>query len=289
MARRVVPWAWLASLWYLAGCGGAAPLLHPARTLPVDSVNVGAGVSGQFGSSGVRRAVDRGRSAAGQSLTEPARASAYAEGVLTQALIAPGATPWVAARTGLAENMEAGLTYTGRGLRLDGRYAWPLAEQWTLSVGLGASALLLTPERAEGRSADASSEQNNPRAEIDASAKGWGLDVPALLGYQLLEDFGDVWVGPRLGFERLDGNVRVIDSDPGFLPVDLSGNRIWAGVVAGFSLGIPPLWLRFELTATYHRLSGELKSTDTERPLQFDRIEASGWTLAPSGAIVGKF
>jgi hypothetical protein len=96
--------------------------------LPVDSVNVGAGVSGQFGSSGVRRAVDRGRSAAGQSLTDPARASAYAEGVLTQALIAPGATPWVAARTGVAENMEAGLTYTGRGLRLDGRYAWPLAE-----------------------------------------------------------------------------------------------------------------------------------------------------------------
>lgn len=289
LMARVVLWACFASLGYLTGCGGAAPLLHPAHTLPVDCIDLGAGVSGNFGSAGVRRAVSRGRSAAGQRLMDPARAAEYAEGVLTQALIAPGATPWVAARTGIAENMEVGLTYTGRGLRLDGRHAWPTGEQWALSVGLGASALLLTPERTEGRAEEASVEQSNPQAEFDVSAQGWGLDVPVLLGYRLLDGFGDVWLGPRLGFERLAGDVRVVDTEPGYLEVDMSGNRLWAGLLAGFSLGIPPVWIRFELAATYHHLSGELESADPARPLDFDAVEASGWTFAPSGAIVGKF
>lgn len=289
MARGVVLWACFASLGYLTGCGGAAPLLHPAQTLPVDRVEVGAGVSGNFGSSGVSRAVNRGRSAAGQSLADPARAADYAEGVLVQALIAPGATPWVAARTGVMKDVEAGLTYTGRGLRLDGRHAWAVGEQWTLSAGLGASALITTPERAAGRPEDATAEQSNPYAELEASAKGWGLDVPVLLGYRLLDGFGDLWLGPRLGFERLSGDVRVVDAEPGSLEVDVSGRRLWAGLLAGFSLGIPPVWLRFELTATYHRLSGELKSPDDARLSDSGSLDASGWTFAPSGAIVGKF
>lgn len=289
MARGLALWACFASLGYLTACGGAAPLLHPAQTLPVDRVDVGAGVSGNFGSPDVRRAVTRGRSAAGQSLAEPSRAADYAEGVLTQALLAPGTTPWVAARTGVADNVEVGLTYTGRGLRLDGRHAWPTAEQWTLSVGLGASALLLTPERTEGRGEEDVAEQSNPQAELDASAKGWGLDLPILVGYRMLDGFGDVWLGPRLGFERLTGDVRVLDDEPGYLELDLSGNRLWAGLLGGFSLGIPPVWIRFELSASYHRLSGELKSTDAARALEFDGVEASGWTFAPSGAIVGKF
>lgn len=289
MARGLALWACFASLGYLTGCGGAAPLLHPVHTLPVDRIDLGAGVSGNFGSSRVRRAVSRGRSAAGQALTEPARAANYAEGVLTQALIAPGTTPWVAARTGVAVDTEVGLTYTGRGLRLDGRHVWPTAEGWAVSVGLGASALLLTPERTEGRGEQAPAEQSNPQAELDASAKGWGVDLPILLGYRMLDGFGDVWLGPRLGFERLSGDLRTVDSEPGYREIEVSGSRLWAGLLGGFSLGIPPVWIRFELAATYHRLSGELEAADPARPLDFEPVEASGWTLAPSGAIVGKF
>src|SRR6185436_4073178 len=88
--------AWLigAGPWFFAGCGGGSALMHTAQTLPVDSVSVGAGVSGQFGSSAVNDAIDRGRSAAGQSLDVPAAAHSYAQGVLTEALLAPGASPW---------------------------------------------------------------------------------------------------------------------------------------------------------------------------------------------------
>jgi hypothetical protein len=283
--------AWLigAAPWFFAGCGGGSALMHPAQTLPVDSVSVGAGVSGQFGSSAVNDAIDRGRSAAGQSLDVPAAAHSYAEGVLTEALLAPGASPWVSARVGLPENTEAGLTYTGRSLRLDGRYALELSEQWTLSLGLGAMGLLLTPERSRPRFDPTTDTQTNARAEFEPSAKGWGADLPVLLGYRLWEGFGDVWLGPRLGFEHLTGNLRLERGDPASLRIDVAGTRLWAGLVAGFSLGIPPLWLRFELSSTYQRLSGTLKPAEANSGLDFDTLEASGWTFSPSGAIVGKF
>lgn len=280
--------SWAAAL-FLAGCGGGAALLHPAQTLPVDSVSLGGGVTGQFGSSAVNTAIDEGRSAARQALSVPETARTYAKGVLTEALVAQGASPWVSARVGLAENTEAGLTYTGRALRLDGRYALTFAEAWTLSLGLGATGLLLTPPRASPRFDPSTDTPGNSEAEFEPSAKGWGADLPVLLGYRLLEGFGDVWFGPRLGFEHLTGNLRLARSDPASLRIDAAGTRLWAGLVAGFSLGIPPLWLRFELSSTYQRLSGKLEASEADSGLDFGTLEASGWTFAPSGAIVGKF
>jgi hypothetical protein len=272
-----------------AGCGGAAPLLHPAQTLPVGAVSAGAGVSGQFGSPDVTDSIDRGRAAAGQPLDADENATAYASGVLTDALLSPGATPWVAARVGVTDDVEAGLSYTGRSLRVDGRYALELDESWTLSLGLGLTGLLLTPERGDPRFGEAAPAQDNPQVEFEPSARGWGADLPVLIGYRLLENFGDVWLGPRLGFERLSGDLRLERDDPASLPIDLSANRLWAGLVAGFSLGIPPLWLRFELATTYHRLRGSLEPTQAGSSLEFGSLEASGWSFSPSGGIVGKF
>jgi hypothetical protein len=263
--------------------------LHPAQTLPVGGMTIGAGVSGHFGSGEINSLIDDGRSAAGNPLTTPEAANAYAKGLLTNALVAPGASPWVSARVGILENTEAGLTYTGRSLRLDGRYAFELDEQWTLSLGLGASGMVLTPERRPTQFDPMAEVPNNPEAEFEPSAKGWGADLPVLLGVKLLAGFGDVWFGPRLGFEHLTGSLRLERNDPASSLVDAEGSRLWAGLVAGFSLGIPPLSLRFELTSTYQRLSGTLTPATTNSSLDFDALEASGWTFAPSGAIVGKF
>jgi len=273
----------------LLGCGGGAALLHPAQTLPVDTVSIGAGVSGQFGSSGVNTTIENGQSAASQPLSDPASATAYAEGVLTQALIAPGASPWVSARAGLAGNNEAGLTYTGRSLRLDGRHAWDLSDDWTLSLGLGASGILLRPDRSAPESASAADTPSSAQAEFEPSARGFGADVPLLFGYRLLEGFGDVWFGPRLGFEHLSGSLELNQQAPTSAHLELTGNHFWGGLLAGFSLGIPPLWLRFELATAYHHLSGDLTPSGTGGGPDFDALEASGWTFSPSGAIVGKF
>jgi hypothetical protein len=273
----------------LLGCGGGAALLHPAQTLPVDTVSVGAGVTGQFGSSGLNTTIDDGRAAASQPLNQPATATAYAEGVMAQALIAPGASPWVSARAGLAGRNEAGLTYTGRSLRLDARHAWELSDDWAVSLGLGASGILLRPERSSPAAVSPGDPPSGSQAEFEPSARGFGADVPLLFGYRLLEGFGDVWFGPRLGFEHLSGSLELDQQAPASAHLDLSGNHFWAGLVAGCSLGIPPLWLRFELATAYHHLSGDLTPGGPGGGPDFDALEASGWTFSPSGAIVGKF
>ncbi|HEU4581503.1 MAG TPA: hypothetical protein VFS67_24765 [Polyangiaceae bacterium] len=305
MSSGAVARAWLTRLWGavpwclvfaagvsagLLGCGGGAALLHPAHTLPVDTVSVGAGVSGQFASGAIEDTIDDGRAAASQPLGDPASAQAYAEGVLARALIAPGASPWVSARAGLAANYEAGLTYTGRSLRLDGRHAWELSDDWALSFGLGVSGILLRPERSDPGPMSAAGAPSSSQAEFEPSARGFGADVPLVFGYRLLEGFGDLWFGPRLGFEHLNGSLDLDQQAPGSGRLDLSGNHFWGGLLAGFSLGIPPLWLRFELATAYHHLSGDLTPRGgAASALDFEGIEASGWTFSPSGAIVGKF
>jgi len=291
--RRAVPslpMALLASslAWSVgSGCGGGAPLLHPAQPLPPDTVSFGAGVSGQFVSSGAESRIDRGRAAAAGPLADPATAQAYAEGVLTDALLGPGISPWVSARVGLPYATEAGLTYTGRNVRLDGRHAFSLGGEWALSLGLGASAVLLHPDSSAPGTAPG--EASTAPAEFGLDANGWGGDIPILIGYQPVDGFVDIWMGARTGFEHVSGELRARDDDPTSTRFDASGNRFWAGALAGVSLGVPPVWLRFELAGTFHRLTGKLTSPDTQPPPSFGELDTTGWSLAPSGAILGKF
>lgn len=271
-----------------AGCGGGAPLLHPAQTLPPDTVSFGAGLSGQFVSSDAERRIDRGRAATAGPLADPATARAYAEGVLTDALLGPGISPWVSARVGLPHATEAGLTYTGRSLRLDGRHAFPLGGEWALSLGLGASAVLLHPDSSAPGGVPGDEIATAP-AEFGLDANGWGGDLPVVIGYQPVDGFVDVWMGARTGFEHVSGELRARDADPTSARFDASGNRLWVSALAGVSLGVPPVWLRFELSGTVHWLTGKLTAPEGQPPLSFGELDATGWSLSPSGAILGKF
>jgi hypothetical protein len=287
--RRAVARLAPALLAGLAGCGGGAPLLHPAQTLPPDTVSFGAGLSGQFASSGVEETIDRGRAAAAGPLADVATATAYAAGVLTEALIAPGISPWVAGRVGLPASLEAGLTYTGRTLRLDGRHAISLKNDWALSVGVGASAVLLSPDSSPINDTTAESPPGPSEAEFGLDASGWGADIPILLGYQPLDGFVDVWFGARAGYEHVSGELSSNVDDAAAQHFDAEGSRLWAGTLAGFSLGIPPLWFRFELAGTFHHLAGRVTSPGAGTSPAFGELDATGWSLTPSGAILGKF
>jgi hypothetical protein len=268
------------------GCGGGAPLLHPAHPLPVDAVSFGAGVSGQFADASVDSAIDQGHVAASGPLSDPATAQAYAEGVLLDALISPGISPWVSARVGLPHSLEAGLSYTGRSVRLDGRHVlFPWGPEWALSLGLGASAILLQPDSASSGGAS----EDGQRAEQGLDASGWGGDIPILVGYQPLDGFVDVWFGARVGFEHVSGDLRSNVDDQTAPRFEAEGNRYWAGGLAGFSLGVPPVWLRFELAGTYHAIRGTLTTPAGQPQLPFGDVEAGGWSLSPSGALLGKF
>jgi hypothetical protein len=277
---------WGALVPCLLACGGGAPLLHPAHPLPVDTVSFGAGLSAQFAESSVDTAIDAGHTAASGPLSDPATAQAYAEGVLLDALISPGISPWVAARVGLPYSLEAGLSYTGRSVRLDGRHVlFPWGPEWALSVGLGASAILLQPDS----SSAGDTSEGEQRAEQGLDASGWGGDIPILIGYQPLDGFVEVWFGARMGLEHVSGELRSNVDDPAAPRFDAEGNRYWAGGLAGFSLGVPPVWLRFELAGTYHAIRGSLTTPAGQPELPFGDVEAGGWSLSPSGALLGKF
>jgi hypothetical protein len=96
-------------------------------------------------------------------------------------------------------------------------------------------------------------------------------------------------MGARVGFERISGDLRSEVDDPAQPRFDAKGNRLWAGALAGVSLGVPPIWLRFELAGTFHRLTGSVTGPGAEPQPSFGTLDATGWSLAPSGALLGKF
>jgi len=285
--------AWRAAAGLLAAsvvaCGGAAPLLHPAHALPIGTVSAGAGVSSLFASDSIDAAIASGRSAAAQPPSDAASAQAYATGVLAQALVGPGASPWIAARVGLPDNVEAGLTYVGRSFRLDGRYVRQISDAWALSLGLGASAILFSPDSSTLDESSGVTPAPPGDAEFELDGKGWGADLPILIGYESLGGFFEVWGGLRFGYETLSGELLANEADPASPRIDASGNRLWASGLAGFSLGVPPIWFRFEVATTAHRVSGEVGPFGAMEGPGAAQVELSGWSFSPSGALVGKF
>jgi hypothetical protein len=127
------------------------------------------------------------------------------------------------------------------------------------------------------------------QAEFGLDATGWGGDIPVLVGYQPIDGFVDIWMGARIGFEHISGDLRSQVADPAQPRYDAEGSRLWAGALAGISLGVPPVWLRLELAGTFHRMTGSLTSAPGEPELSFGELDVTGWSLAPSGAILGKF
>ncbi|MDB4933718.1 MAG: hypothetical protein JWP87_690, partial [Labilithrix sp.] len=106
----------------LAGCGGGAPLLHPARTLPAGDIRVASGISANVaaGSLGDDLRVARDVAARDPQVPGPPGSNpSYAKGALVAAAIAPGLAPFIGARVGVGNQFEGGLAYTGRAVRAD--------------------------------------------------------------------------------------------------------------------------------------------------------------------------
>lgn len=255
--------------------------MHPAHPLPADTFTGGAGVAGQFTTGRVQREIDEAERVAEQPITDAETARIYLRGLLADALVAPGASPWVGARLGVTDTQEAGITYTGRMVRIDARQAF-VWDQLALSVGLGASGVLLSPEsRAPGAP---------PGNDSELDATGWGLDLPVLVGFRDTTGMFDVWAGARGGFERVRGDLRLLSADGNStFRAQASGQRWWGGLLAGLSAGVPPLSLRFELAINYQSLSGSMESDDPARLPATGDIEGHAWSYSPTAGIFGKF
>jgi len=224
----------------VAGCAGGGPLLHGAHALGPGATAQGAGFSGTFAAGDVKAAARAARSA-----DRDAAADA----------IAPGVAPWVGARVGIGGENEAGLTYTGRSLRLDARHAFEDGPR-ALSIGAGVSGILRSSD--ERRYADGS---------YSTSPWGFGFDVPILVGWRSDAGVVTLWAGARGGID----SIRWSD-------VDLQHRYI--GTVTGLGLGFRHVHAALELDAYYQSVSGSLSGDD---------VRLSGLTLAPAAALLLTF
>ena len=270
----------------LSACGGGAPLLHPAHTLPDGDVTFAAGSSGRFSLGGLHRAesdLDATAAIPGGATTGTERAT-FVKGAISRFAIAPGVAPFLAARVGLGQHNEAGLTYTGRGARLDARHAfeWP---NLALSVGVAASGALSRPgDQPQDHVGDEPGADTGLRTISLTSLTGYGLELPVLFGYRSGADVVQLWAGLRVGLERDSFDVSLIEAPDTPLGSSGDANRFWGGGLVGFSVGLAPVEVRVELDGAYERVHGNLLTLGGELT-----GDVAGWSLTPAMAISAKF
>jgi hypothetical protein len=270
----------------LSACGGGGPLLHPAHTLPEGDVTFAAGTSGRFALGGLHSAQSEldATAAAPGGATSKSERSAFVKGAISRFAVAPGVAPFLAARVGLGQHNEAGLAYTGRGVRLDGRHAfeWP---SLALSVGAAVSGALSRPGDQPQEHVDGQMDADTGLRTISlTSLTGYGLEVPVLFGYRSSADVVKLWAGARVGFERDDFDVSLVEAPDTPLGTSGSANRFWGGGLVGFSVGLAPVEVRVEIDAAYERAHGNLLTFGGELT-----GDVAGWSLTPAMAISAKF
>lgn len=250
------------------GCGGGAPLLHPARTLPTGDVRVAGGITAHVAPGSLGDDVRRSREIAARD-PDPRGNPEYAKGALVAAAVAPGLAPFVAGRVGVGNRFEGGLTYTGRGIRADMRRSWDDGG-WSLSLGLGVSAALY------GRQQGA----DLPYVQLD-SLHGYGGDIPVLVGWESAGGIYKIWGGVRGGADR--AIIEYVTTEPSNIPpgipigpTRLDATRFHGGMLLGVATGFNHVHVALEIAAAYQSVSGTYAGNDAT---------VQGITLTPSSAL----
>jgi hypothetical protein len=241
------------------GCGGGLPLLHSVHVLPPGRVSAGAGLSGQVIVQGSSNSVD------------PAQTS-Y-EGLVQANTIFPAMAPWVSARVGLPGSNEAGLTYSGRSVRLDGRHSFQLNKKNSLALSTGLGGELLLAGRPRGGPNDLE------------SLLGGGFDLPILFGWRSTAGLYSAWIGPRPGISWVRGSTGDTTSlTPEAPAISVSARDVRIGFVGGLSVGFRQVHVALELGGAYHVVDATIKDNTGSIPLALNRF-----TLTPAGALILTF
>lgn len=271
----------------LTACSGGAPLLHPAHPLAQERVSTGAGVSTQLVTGDAKAEIQAARDAMSNGAIESdTERDRFVTGALAHSLLAPGLAPWVGARAGLGYSTEAGVTYTARSVRLDGR--WVLAEEsFAASFGLGGSGVLARPGSDPPGEVRGDRDEQVPGLDT-GGVSGVGFDLPLLLGFRSKSGVLQIWLGARGGYERLGGTVVLrIDTDPqkeDEAPFD--AERWFALGVVGLGVSLHPVTLALELDGGYQRGKGSIRLLDASGTRARANGELSGVTLSPALAVI---
>jgi hypothetical protein len=267
----------------LTGCAGGAPLLYPAHTLPPNKVSFAAGTSGHFGLGGLATAADALDAAAATpgGADSDAEQHAFVQGALAKFAVAPGVAPFVAARAGLGDQNEAGLTWTGRSIRIDGRHAFEW-RSYALSLGIAGIGGLARPGDQPPDSP--MGVDTGLRAAELSSLRGYGFELPVVFGYRSDADVVMLWVGARGGFERDTFNFTLVESPAEAYASNGDASRYWVGGLLGFAIGLQPIQVRVEIDAAYESVSGHVLLGEGEA-----EADVRGLSLTPAMAISAKF
>ncbi|HEX7670592.1 MAG TPA: hypothetical protein VF395_13450, partial [Polyangiaceae bacterium] len=167
-----------------------------------------------------------------------------------------------------------------------------------LSIGLGASAVLMHPPSNHDLpqpAATTSAGRFSGRTD-NLSATGWGLDLPIIVGWRSSASIVEAWGGVRAGVERITGDLETNDAANGNDHASVVAFRKYGGGLVGAAIGLQPFSVALELDVAYQAVSGtatfplSASSASSAGAVQ-NHIDGtmSGLTVAPSGAIIGKF
>ena len=261
--------AFLAAAGGALGCAGGAPLLHPARALPAGEVRAAGGLSGQIavGSAAedLRNAREQAAANPGQP-GQPGTNPGYAKGALVAASIAPGLAPYVSGRVGIGSGVEGGITYTGRSARIDLRKSFDVGD---VSYSAGAGISVPFYGRHQGDSL--------PNVDLE-SLRGYGADVPLLVGWESASGIYKIWAGPRGGWEHVSiGSLTSEPKDiPGVPDTALSADRFYVSAVLGLAVGFRHVHVALEFAGTYNYVSGTYND---------NKVSVTGIALTPASAL----
>ncbi len=248
--------------------------MHPAHTMLQGHARFAAGSSANFVAGNAQSAIAQARGV--PPLNVPDRPSAqYIPGAIAVAAFAPGVAPFVAGRVGVGYGAEAGLAYTGRTARLDGRWALQ-DERFAGSIGVGGSAILSHRDRTT------SGELAN--LQLDGLS-GYGFDVPVLFGWRSSADAVWWWAGARGGYEALRGSLgyvvpAIAAGQETTVAGDIQGHRVYASGLMGFAFGFRHVHAAVEVQGGYQTASATLWGVD---------VNLKGLTVSPAAALLGSF
>jgi hypothetical protein len=281
-ASRCTPSILAASAFFACACGGGAPLLHPVHPLATGQISAGAGMSGQFAFGTQGGGGPRGGASADEQR--------FLDSAVSNAALSPGVAPWVGMRAGLGAGNEGGLTYTGRTARVDARHAF-FDDSVALSIGAGASAVLAHPEsNAPSGEPSAATAGRFSGTSNELAASGFGIDVPILVGYRSTASVFQAFAGARGGYERVSGALGlgpIVGNSP--LDARVIAHRIWTGGLVGMAVGFRPFWVALEVDVAYQAISGSASFPSAAGSPASRDTSLHGLTVAPSGALIGKF
>ena len=253
-----------------SGCAGGSPLLHPARTLPAGEVRAAGGFSANFAAAGLSDGLRNARNEAVANPNvpgPPGTDETYARGALVAAAVAPGIAPFFGARVGVGDHFEGGIHYTGRGARIDMRHAWD-SGQTSLSAGLGVTTLFYGHQVGG----------DLPNVDL-GQLRGYGLDLPLLVGWDSAAGIYQAWAGVRGGWDHT--SIEIVRSEPKPVtgqnaPISLAATRFYGGGLVGFAIGFRHVHVALELDVAYMHVDGAYNATQTS---------IDGIAISPASAI----